>query len=140
MRRAAIGRSAWEPRPAKQWTAPELPGPRVPCPRVAPAPRPIVTLVKAEPTRDERYRRLVAALPCSNCGIEGYSQAAHGPTLGARIKADDRETFPLCADRPGVKGCHARFDQYELTDRWGREVLSQLWAERARALIKGKLK
>lgn len=71
-----------------------------------------------EPVRDESYRRWVASLPCYQCRIEGYSNAAHpnsGKTKG--VKRDDDECFPLCVDRPGVKGCHSRFDQFELVSR-----------------------
>jgi hypothetical protein len=125
-------------RPAKQWTADELPGPRVPLPAAREIPMACAPIQKDDPTRDEPYRRLVATLACSNCGIVGYSQAAHGPTLGARIKADDRETFPLCCDRPGIKGCHARFDQYELFDAFARAVKARQWARRARMQIEGQ--
>jgi hypothetical protein len=73
-----------------------------------------------QPVRDEAYRRLVASLPCFNCGIHGHSQCAHpntGKTKGRKL-SDDR-CFPLCADRVGVVGCHSRFDRYELTGRDG---------------------
>lgn len=129
---------SFTPRPARQWTADELPGVRVPFERVEPAPRAIVTIVKSKPTRDETYRRLVAALPCSHCGIEGHSQAAHGPTLGGAIKSDDTASFPLCADRPGVKGCHPLFDQYQLFDAPTRVRMSAVWGERARGEIEGR--
>lgn len=61
------------------------------------------------------YLKRVAALPCSNCGIHGYSQAAHsnrysdGKARG--LKADYKATFPLCCTRPGEIGCHVRHDQ-----------------------------
>ena len=47
------------------------------------APQPVATtsaepVTKDAPVRSEAYRRAVAALPCINCGIQGYSQAAHG--------------------------------------------------------------
>lgn len=71
---------------------------------------------KDNPIRSEQYRRLVAMYPCKACGIAGYSQAAHinRGAKGLGLKADDRDTAPLCADRPGVVGCHTRFDRYEL--------------------------
>ena len=53
----------------------------------------------------EGYRRLVAAMPCKACGIEGYSQAAHVPPDGRGIKQDDREIFALCCTRSGINGC-----------------------------------
>lgn len=141
MRRSPLGNKPPR-RPATQWTADELPGPRVPMPssrqlygNPAKLVRPIP---KDAPTRDEAYRRLVAALPCSHCGIQGYSQAAHGPTLGGAIKSNDTECFPLCCDRPGVKGCHPRFDQYELFDAPTRALMAQVWAKRAREQIEGQ--
>ena len=68
--------------------------------------------------RSETYRRLVAALPCFNCGIQGHSQAAHpnsGKTRG--VKLSDLDCFPMCATRPGFKGCHAAYDQYEIVPK-----------------------
>jgi hypothetical protein len=62
---------------------------------------------KAILLRDENYRRAVAILPCFNCGIEDYSQAAHADEgKGLGIKSSDETCYPLCADRPGVVGCH----------------------------------
>lgn len=63
-------------------------------------------------------RMAVASLPCANCFIEGYSQCAHSNSYehgkGARIKASDAATFPLCVDQVGRQGCHSKFDQYKL--------------------------
>ncbi len=137
MRRVGLARPTFTPRPAKQWTANELPGSRVPFARVEPPLREIVTITKDDPTSDEAYRRLVAALPCINCGIEGYSQAAHGPTLGAGIKCSDEILFPLCTVRVGVKGCHERFDQYELFDADIRRLMAMKWAAETRLTIEG---
>ena len=86
-----------------------------------------VTLPKANPVRSEPYRRLVAALPCANCGIEGYSQAAHPPPTGKGIKESDLECFPLCCVRPGVNGCHADFDQYRLAPKADMRKLAWRW-------------
>ena len=70
---------------------------------------------KDNPQRSEEYRRLVAALPCANCGIFGYSQHAHeNDGKGKGLKVDDRRGMPLCCARPGVEGCHVAFDQYRL--------------------------
>lgn len=80
-----------------------------------------------EPVRDESYRRWVASLPCFECGIEGYSQAAHANTGKTKGKKTSDETcFPMCADRPGVRGCHSLFDQYILV---GRDAMR--WYEQA---------
>lgn len=62
--------------------------------------------------RSEQHRKNVAALPCVVCGIEKFSQAAH-PNFdkGLSLKNCDSLTFPLCSDRPGVRGCHSLHDQ-----------------------------
>ena len=69
----------------------------------------VVPRPKESPVRSEAYRRLVAAMPCALCGIDGCSQAAHsdGGGKGMGMKSDDRTCFPLCAPRPGIPGCHA---------------------------------
>ena len=91
---------------------------------------------KAEPVRDEEYRRLVAALPCKACGILGYSQAAHPNTgKGMGSKTDDTACFPLCGPRPGEQGCHARFDQGAMFDKATRRVVEEAWAEDTRRAI-----
>lgn len=83
---------------------------------------------KSNPIRSEAYRRAVAALPCIRCGIHGYSQCAHGPTLGRGIKASDLDTFPLCCTRPGVVGCHVEYDQYTLGTHGFSRGLREQWA------------
>ena len=90
---------------------------------------------KSAPVRSESYRRLVAALPCIKCGIEGYSQAAHGPTMGRGIKASDMYTFPLCCTRPGVVGCHVEFDQYSGYTSARRHMLAAEWASKTRKAL-----
>lgn len=131
MRRTAFSRKMPPARLATQWGADTLPSPRAPCAEVRATDkraRLTVPIPKARPARDEPYRRRVAALPCIHCGIEGYSQAAHGPTLGRGIKASDLETFPLCAARPGAEGCHAAFDQYRLFPAEQRIKVARKWA------------
>lgn len=79
--------------------------------------------------RSEPYRRLVASMPCVICGISGYSQAAHPNTnKGGGIKTDDRLCFALCCDRPGVQGCHPKFDQGALYTRSQRRTLEAQWS------------
>lgn len=104
--------------------------PRKPLRRVPAAITLVVPLSKAVVVRNRAYRMLVAALPCIHCGIEGHSQAAHGPSLGKGLKASDRELFPLCT----VSGndCHGKFDRYELMNRWDREIAGAMWAARTR--------
>lgn len=85
-------------------------------------------------TRSEPYRRLVAALPCIDCGIEGASQAAHpnaGKGLG--IKADDLLCFPLCHE--GANGCHRLFDLYALHGKQRQRELEPQWAAQTRARL-----
>ena len=93
---------------------------------------------KENAIRSEPYRRLVAAMPCKECGIRDYSQAAHPPPNGKAIKQNDLDCFPLCCTRPGVEGCHPKFDQYKLYSReeadekaaeWGRETRAEIIAQ-----------
>lgn len=93
---------------------------------------------KDEPVRSEPYRRLVAARPCIACGIHGYSQAAHVPPDGKGIKQDDRLTFPLCATRPGVTGCHVEFDQWRMFPRADAVAMGLRWAADTRAEIEAE--
>ncbi|MGZ7173880.1 hypothetical protein ACXKTX_09625 [Burkholderia gladioli] len=62
--------------------------------------------------RSEELRRLVVTLPCMNCGVERYTQAAHmNLGKGGALKASDAAIAALCCDRPGIRGCHAMLDQ-----------------------------
>ena len=76
--------------------------------------------------RSEKYRRLVASLPCANCGAVGKSQAAHSNLLrhgkGKGIKATDAATFPLCHDK-----CHPWFDQGRELTKQERQSLTMDW-------------
>lgn len=99
-----------------------------------------IVVPKNTPAKDERYRRLVASLPCIRCGVQGFSQAAH-PNAGKGMgtKASDYECFPLCCDRPGVRGCHSVFDQGAMFEKQHRRQIEQAWAaETARALCTRK--
>lgn len=91
--------------------------------------KPAAPVLKDELVRSEAYRRLVAQFACKNCGIAGHSQAAHTNrgAKGMGLKADDRDTAPLCADRPGIVGCHTRFDRYELFPADIAERVMQAW-------------
>lgn len=111
----------------QRWTPPpklrDLPPPdQPPAPALTRGSYASATLVAAPkapaPVRDSAYRRLVASLPCFECCIVGFSQCAHPNTGKAKgKKQSDDLCFPLCCDRPGVKGCHSKFDQYELVPR-----------------------
>ena len=90
---------------------------------------PAARVEKAAPVRSEAYRRLVAAMPCVICGMVGYGQAAHGSAgKGMGIKASDMELFCLCADRPGVRGCHSLLDQGAMFTKAVRHELEPVWA------------
>jgi hypothetical protein len=96
------------------------------------APQPIAATPAAAPKdapiRSKAYLRLVAQLPCMHCGIWGFSQAAHANSgKGMAMKACDLQTFPLCADRPGQRGCHSLFDQGALFGKEARRLIEQAW-------------
>ena len=99
------------------------------------APVQMVAVPKTELVRSEPYRRLVAAMPCKSCGINGYSQAAHVPPEGARLKQDDRLTFPLCCSRPGITGCHVGFDNWRMFLRAVAVKQGMRWAMQTQAEI-----
>ena len=64
------------------------------------------------PVRDAAYLSWIRTLPCTACGIEGRSEAAHtGRDGGLSQKASDLSCVPLCAD------CHTmRPDSYHRID------------------------
>jgi len=100
------------------------------------APPPAAAVPKVVPVESERYRRLIALLPCKLCGIDGFSQAAHPNTgKGAGTKTDDRLCFPLCCDRPGVRGCHPQFDQHALMTKPARRLIEPAWGADTRRQI-----
>ncbi len=87
----------------------------------------------------ESYRRLVAMGACKNCGVQGFSQAAHEPPGGKGIKRDDRGCFPLCTTRAGpkgaIEGCHPQFDRYELFNHAKTHRMAKQWGAETRAEI-----
>ena len=83
---------------------------------------------KTDAVRSEAYRRLVAAMPCKACGIQGHSQTAHLPPDGKGVKQDDRLIFPLCCVRVGIPGCHADYDQYRMFTHEVALVVGMGWA------------
>ena len=89
---------------------------------------PAAPIAKAPPVRSEAYRRAVASLPCINCGIQGYSQAAHLPPEAKGMKQSDLLTFPLCRTRVGIPGCHQDYDQYRLFPRAAAMAVGRAWA------------
>jgi hypothetical protein len=135
MRRSGFSSKLQPRRPVKQIEG-YTPRPRAVAVAVAGPARATVALPKRALVRDERYRRLVASLPCILCGVEGRSQAAH-PNVGKAkgAKADDLLCFPLCADQPGTLGCHARFDQHQLFPRDMRASIEARWAQQTAEAI-----
>ena len=94
-----------------------------------------VSVPKAAPVRDKDYRRWVASLPCAHCGIEGYSQAAHGDEgKGMGIKSSDTTCYPACGPRLGEVGCHYLLGSTGKAPRSIRRMLEQQYADETRAL------
>ncbi len=133
MKRSWFKRLAYAAAPA----APAQPIPRELAERIHTGPARLNMAPKpAEPARHLGYRRLVASLPCIYCGIEGHSQCAHANQgKGLSTKADDRMSFALCADRPGVAGCHPQLDQGALFTKAVRRETEGEWARRTRMQI-----
>lgn len=59
-------------------------------------------------------RHFIRRLPCSSCGIEGYSQNAHVLKVngGMGRKGDASGVAPLCGPRYADVGCHALWDRH----------------------------
>lgn len=86
--------------------------------------------------RSEQHRKNVAALPCAKCGIVKFSQAAHvNFGKGGGLKVCDSLTFPLCCDRPGVRGCHSLHDQGGIYTKAERARVEWEYADATRALL-----
>ena len=82
------------------------------------------------PARSEAYRRLVAAMPCANCGAAGPNQAAHANFgKGMGIKSSDTTCFPLCV------ACHQDHDQGGMLPRDVRRANESRWGAMTRAAI-----
>jgi hypothetical protein len=95
----------------------------------------IVLKPKENALESEPYRRLVAARPCINCKKPNRSQHAHeNEGKGKALKLDDRRAMPLCADEPGIEGCHTKFDQYRLLPggRPAHVAQGRVWAAETR--------
>ena len=151
MKRTTIKRKTPLRQKAKPWrkAKPEIeatqstytPRPRKPAQPVLVADgraRMVVPVPKAQPLRDEDYRRLVASLDCICCGAVGHSQCAHAnsPAAGkaGAMRADDRETFPLCTVT--ANDCHGGFDQRAMFSKEKRRELEPLWANQTRMTLR----
>lgn len=97
----------------------------------------VYPIEKAKPVRSASYRRFVASHSCFDCGISGWSQCAHeNVDKGMAMKACDLRTFPLCAPRFGLLGCHQEFDLGLGLDRDERREQGRQWVERMQALAR----
>lgn len=136
MKRTGFARPA--PREAKQCTY--VPRPRAVAVAICDGKtRMSVPLPKGKPLRDANYLRRVAALPCAHCGIEGFSQAAHGDQgKGMAIKSSDDTAYPACGPRPGEPGCHYLIGTSGTFTRDERRALEQRYAAATRQLLKGE--
>ena len=79
--------------------------------------------------RSEKFRRLVASLPCQNCGADGGTQAAHrNESKGMGLKTSDALVAALC----GI--CHHELDngknltRDERRDMWNRAYITTIQA------------
>ena len=141
MRRTAMKRTGW-PRRSPITSSVAMRGSRPPSVPSQPA-RAVMAVIswagvaiqKERAIRSEPYRRLVAAMPCINCQLVGFSQAAHLPPDGKGIKQDDRQIFPLCCTRMGIPGCHADYDQYRMFPREKAVEVGIEWAKQTRRQI-----
>ena len=96
----------------------------------------VTSIHKERVVRSEKYRRLVAAMPCIHCGLEGSSQAAHADEgKGLGIKSDDRTCYPACADQLGRQGCHSLIGMSHIYTRDQRRDVEAEFARRTRAKI-----
>jgi hypothetical protein len=85
------------------------------------------TFPKQNPVRSPKYLRVVAQMECAHCGLPGYSQAAHADQgKGMGIKGDDRYTYPACAPRPGVPGCHMQIGTLAMYDKEQRRDIERI--------------
>ena len=86
---------------------------------------------KENPVRSEKYRRIVAALPCAHCGQQGWIQAAHADEgKGMGIKSDDRTCYPACVQCHallGSSGTYNREERRAFESRYGRETRAKIF-------------
>lgn len=134
MRRTGFKRPAYERKPSP--VIGMAPGSTAHC-RMSAVSAVLMVQPKSEPARHEGYRRLVAAMPCINCFAPPPSQCAHSNLgKGMSLKADDRESFPLCAPSYGKPGCHVELDQAGRYSKSQRRELEELWSRATRAAIR----
>lgn len=64
----------------------------------------------AEDFHSKDFVEWIHGWACANCGITGYSEAAHTRSRGAGGKASD--IIPLCGNHHGIEGCHSKYDRH----------------------------
>ena len=125
------------PRPARQWTADELPGARVPVvvpvvdAQIAPA-------AKENALQHEGYMNLVRAMPCAHCGRPPRSEFCHADAgKGKGIKTDCRRGWPGCKDDLSAnrEGCHTLIGSRGVFAKERRRALEDRYAAQTRAAI-----
>lgn len=85
---------------------------------------------KSAPLRLRKHLMVVASLPCANCGMEGFTQAAHTNFgKGMAIKACDSQTFPLCIY------CHAWLDHSGSLSKEERRITEARFVLKTRELL-----
>lgn len=85
---------------------------------------------KSNPLRSRKHLMVVASLPCSDCGVEGFTQAAHANFgKGLATKACDSQTFPLCLY------CHTSLDQSGRLDKEERRRTEATFVQKTRQLL-----
>jgi hypothetical protein len=101
-----------------------------------PANEPLFAVPKERVIEHEGYKRLVRALPCAHCGIEGYTQFCHSDEgKGIGIKTDCRRGWPGCGPHGDTAGCHHLIGSSGSFPRDERRRLEALYSSRARAEI-----
>lgn len=112
-----------------------LPRPRAPAVAISDGnARLVVQVPKNKPLRSVEYRRWVASLPCAHCHRHAPSQCAHADEgKGMGIKASDADTYPLCADSPGRRGCHSLIGDSGMFTQAQRRALEGIYVARTLA-------
>lgn len=86
---------------------------------------------KSHPLRSKKHRKLIASMPCCECGSETGVQAAHANySKGMGIKACDSQIFPLC------NFCHEWLDRSGKLTREGRRNYERTAVDGTRRLLK----
>lgn len=126
---------------SKQWTADELPGPRVPMQALRipdGKARAIVSLPKENALQHQGYMNLVRAMKCAHCGKAPRSQFCHSDAgKGKGLKTDCRRGWPGCVDdlSRNREGCHTLIGSRGVYTKEQRRLLEDKYAAQTRAAI-----